>query len=423
MRRSILAGPALAVLFVALCLGTAQAQGYVEKDLVVGGPHADQATKTLKDTNGITHRANFFDENLVNAWGVAESPSSPFWIADNGSGLATLYVVNTVTQTPSQQGQALGLVVSIPPPGDTSATSGSPTGAVFNNTSTLPKAQQEFFISGVEKDCKTPISRPAIFLFATEDGTIVGWNPNVFATGCTSNPMVTTSPFGIIALNHSAKGKGAVYKGLAIATDGNGATFLYAANFRDGRVEKYNGTFGLVDMFTDKTVPDGYAPFNVVLINGELFVTFAVQLQPEKHDDQAGPGNGIVDTFNLSGKMLQRFAEHGALNSPWGVALTPPNFGELGGKLWIGNFGDGHINAYDPGSGKFIGKVRDPDGAPIVIDGLWTIRFGNDGNGGSSKTLYFTAGPNGETDGLFGSLAPSGQNSQGNQNNQGNQQH
>ena len=186
-------------------------------------------------------------------------------------------------------------------------------------------------------------------------------------------------------------------------------TRLYATNFRSGMVEMYDVNFHALTSppaFVDPKLPDSYAPFNIVPINGELFVTFAVQ-NAEKHDDVAGQSHGIVDTFELDGTFRQRFAQHDQLNSPWGVALAPTGFGELGGALWIGNFGNGHINAFDPDSGKFLSKVRDPKGKAILIDGLWTITFGSNlDNGGSANTLYFTAGPNGETDGLFGSLNP-----------------
>jgi uncharacterized protein (TIGR03118 family) len=150
------------------------------------------------------------------------------------------------------------------------------------------------------------------------------------------------------------------------------------------------------------------SPFNVSAINGKLFVTFAVQ-DDAKHDDVAGEGHGIVDTFDLTGNMLQRFAQHGQLNSPWGMALVPQDFGELGGSLWVGNFGNGHIDAYDPDSGNFIGKVRDARGQALVIDGLWAIKVGNGAAGGSNEILYFTAGPNHENDGLFGALTPNSQ--------------
>jgi uncharacterized protein (TIGR03118 family) len=170
-------------------------------------------------------------------------------------------------------------------------------------------------------------------------------------------------------------------------------------------VDIFDPTFATVASFTDPELPRHYAPFNVVAIGDELFVTFAVQ-NDAKHDDVAGEGHGIVDVFEPDGEMRQRFAQHGQLNSPWGAALAPRDFGELGGAVLIGNFGNGHINAFDPDSGRFLGKVRDPKGKLILIDGLWTIMFGNGGNGGATGTLYFTAGPNGEQDGLFGSLNP-----------------
>jgi uncharacterized protein (TIGR03118 family) len=273
-------------------------------------------------------------------------------------------------------------------------------------------------------------------LFATEDGTIVGWSSTLFpatpaglaacqaaATAVTGNPTPNLTPnnTGIIAVDNSARGQGggqgvgtgkgkgnglgAVYKGLAIATDASGATFLYATNFRAGRVEKYDGGFNLVDTFTDRTAPPRYAPFNVSVINGTLFVTFAVQ-DEFRHDDVAGQGNGIVDTFDLSGNNLKRFATGGALNSPWGLAVAPASFGDRGGKLWIGNFGDGNINAFPLAGGSSLPVNQSTTGQPIVIDGLWALKFGNDGNGGSSQTLYFTAGPNHEADGLFGALSP-----------------
>jgi uncharacterized protein (TIGR03118 family) len=307
------------------------------------------------------------------------------------------------------------LVVSIPTPVDLSG--GAPTGTVFNITTLPDPTQGAFMISGVDANgVKT--SAPARFLFATEDGTIVGWNQGVGSSRFSFNGPNGFSTQGIIAVDNSgnnftvpaSSATGAVYKGLAIATDANGQNpRLYVTNFRSGMVEMYDGNFHALTSppaFVDPKLPDSYAPFNVVLINGELFVTFAVQ-NAEKHDDVAGQSHGIVDVFDLDGNLRQRFAQHDQLNSPWGVALAPTGFGELGGALWIGNFGNGHINAFDPETGKFLSKVRDPKGQAILIDGLWTITFGsNNGNGGSANTLYFTAGPNGETDGLFGSLNP-----------------
>jgi uncharacterized protein (TIGR03118 family) len=406
MRRSTLA-TALVAVFISY-IGTPAAVktgGYKTTDLVVN-------KSPLMDKNGISHTGTV-DPNLLNPWGVTETPTgSPFWVSDNAAGVSTLYNVpaiapNSVTINP--------LVVSIPTPVDLLGSSGAPTGTVFNIT-TLPGSTPGFTISGVDANNK-PTSAPARFLFATEDGTIVGWNPGVGSSPASFNGPNGVSTQGIIAVDNSGNNftpnanpkTGAVYKGLAIATDAKGQTRLYATNFRSGMVEMYDVNFNALTSppaFVDPKLPDSYAPFNIVPINGELFVTFAVQ-NAEKHDDVAGQSHGIVDVFDLDGTFRQRFAQHGQLNSPWGVALAPTGFGELGGALWIGNFGNGHINAFDPESGKFLSKVRDPKGKEILIDGLWTITFGsNNGNGGAANTLYFTAGPNGETDGLFGSLNP-----------------
>jgi uncharacterized protein (TIGR03118 family) len=401
MRRSTLATVLVAVFISYLATPAAvKTGGYKTTDLVVN-------KSPLIDKNGVSHTGQVQDPNLVNPWGVTETPTgSPFWISDNNAGVATLYNVpanapNSVTINP--------LVVSIPTPGDPLGRSGAPTGTVFNITTLADPTKGGFMISGVDAHgAKT--SAPARFLFATEDGTIVGWNPGVNPEGFTG----TAGTFGIIAVDNSGNNfdpnanpkTGAVYKGLAIATDANGQTRLYATNFRSGMVDAYDVNFLAVTSFTDPKLPDSFAPFNVAVINGAVFVTFAKQ-DAAKHDPVAGQGHGIVDVFDLDGTFRQRFAQHDQLNSPWGVALAPPGFGELGGALWIGNFGDGRINAFDPESGKFLSKVRDPKGKAILIDGLWAITFGsNNGNGGSANTLYFTAGPNGETDGLFGSLNP-----------------
>jgi uncharacterized protein (TIGR03118 family) len=387
---------ALVVLIGASLLGTTAAgvgTGYVETDLVVN--RQVNNVPTLTDKNGIVHVAKFLDPNLVNPWGVGESATSPFWVSDNGAGVASLY--NTA-------GQPLSLVVAIPAPGDPLGAAGAPTGLVFN----LAQVQNAFEISGVTA-AGAPITAPAVFLFAAEDGTILGWNPGVNPPGVDS---ATAGKHAIIAKDNSASS--ALYKGLAIARDTGGDVFLYATNFRAGTVEVYDGSFQPASSlpsgaFTDPRLPRGYAPFNIVpvTINNvtELFVTFAVQ-DAEKKDDVAGQSHGIVDTFDLSGHLLARFAQHGQLNSPWGVALAPASFGEFGGDLLIGNFGNGHINAFNPTTGEFLGKVRNPHGQAIVIDGLWTVKFGNGGSGGDRDTLYFTAGPNDESDGLFGSLAP-----------------
>jgi uncharacterized protein (TIGR03118 family) len=252
-------------------------------------------------------------------------------------------------------------------------------------------------------------------MFATEDGLIIAWAPTLWPTAdLCANAPTGNSQNAIVAVDNSAvdnpPSDGAVYKGLEISTDG---THLYATNFRQGTVGRYDNSFTLQstpDSFVDPKLPKGYAPFNIRLIQDKLFVTFAVQ-DHAKHDDVAGESHGIVDTFDLTGETHQRFAQHGQLNSPWGLALAPKGFGELAETLWIGNFGNGHIDAYDFDSGRFISKVRSPYGQAIVIDGLWTITFGSGAvSGGDANTLYFTAGPNGELDGLFGALSPSPSN-------------
>jgi len=360
--------------------------GYIETDLVVD--KSVNGVPTLMDANGILHIAKFFDPHLTNPWGIGESTSSPFWISDNGAGVSTLY--NTA-------GMPQALVVSIPAPGQPLGSGGTPTGVAFNIGG---GALGGFKISGLTAG-GLPTSQPAVFLFSTEDGTILGWNPMVNPAGFDPAKAGT---YAIIAA-HPA---GAIYKGLAIATDSAGTTRLYAPNFHAGTVDAFDTSFNLVHTsggFIDTGLKRGYAPFNIVPLAGKLFVTYAVQ-DEDAEDDVAGMSHGIVNTFDLSGHFLQRFVQHGQLNSPWGVALAPAGFGALGGTVWIGNFGNGHINAYDPTTGEFIDKVRNPHGQAIVIDGLWALKVGNGGNGGLSNTIYFTAGPNVEEDGVFGSISP-----------------
>jgi uncharacterized protein (TIGR03118 family) len=407
MRRSTLA-TALVAAFISYLATPAAVKtgGYKPTDLVVN-------KSPLTDKNGIVHSSNQVDPNLLNPWGVTEIPTgSPFWISDNGAGVSTLY--NVPTSAPNTVIPPVPVrVVSIPTPVDLLGRSGAPTGTVFNITTLPDPTKGGFVIKGVDAN-NNPTSAPARFIFATEDGTIVGWNPGVNPEGF---DPAKAGNYGIIARNNSGNNfdpndnpkTGAVYKGLAIATDAKNETRLYVTNFRSGKVEMYNVNWQTLTpppAFVDPKLPDSYAPFNVAVLNGAVFVTYAVQ-DAAKHDDVAGQGHGIVDVFELDGTFRQRFAQHDQLNSPWGVALAPTGFGELGGALWIGNFGNGQINAFDSDSGKFVSKVRDPKGQAILIDGLWTIRFGsNNGNGGAANTLYFTAGPNGETDGLFGSLNP-----------------
>ena len=200
---------------------------------------------------------------------------------------------------------------------------------------------------------------------------------------------------------------GAVYKGLALGNNGTG-NFLYATNFNAGTIDVFDGNFApaaLSGNFTDPNLPAGFAPFGIQNIGGILVVTYAEQ-DASKHDDVPGAGNGYVDEFDMNGNLLKRLVSGGVLNSPWGVAMAPAGFGDLSGDLLVGNFGDGRINAFDPSTGAFLDTLNDGLGAPIVVQGLWGLLFGNGGNGGAQNELFFSAGINDEADGLFGKFVP-----------------
>jgi uncharacterized protein (TIGR03118 family) len=318
--------------------------------------------------------ADMTDPNLVDPWGMSFSGTSPFWVSNHGKGNTTLYssasTTTGVTITP--------LVVTIPP-GAGGATPSTPTGQVNNSTA-------GFLL---------PNGKNASFIFATEDGTVSGWN----------NGAVAAS---IVMIDNSAAGT--VYKGMAIATAAQGP-LLYLANFSYGKIDVLDTNFKLTTVpggFTDINLPAGYAPFNISPMNGNLYVMFAKQ-DPTKKNDLAGVGNGVVDVFDLNGNLLQRLTSGGPLNSPWGVAMAPAAWGAFGGAVLVGNFGDGKINAFDPKSGNLLGTMQDATGKAISIQGLWTLLFGNGGSGGDKNYLYFTAGIfNGDTKvhGLLGSLAP-----------------
>ena len=361
---------ALALLLLALPAAFARASS--------GSQGFYQQTNLVSDIAGV---AKFTDSNLVNPWGLSHSPTSPWWISDNGAGVSTLY---------KGDGTAVPLVVTIPPPaGSPAGTTAAPTGNIFNAVnSTNP---DDFVVSKGGK------SGPSLFIFATEDGTISGWNPNVKPTNA------------ILAVDRSTVGDGAVYKGLTFGRS-NGSDFIYATNFRFGSVEQFDANFHLVRSFTDKKLANTcplpnqcYAPFGIQNIGGKLFVTFALQ-DAAHHDDASGAGHGFVDVFDTNGNLLQRLISHGHLNSPWGLALAPSNFGQFSKALLVGDFGDGLINAYDPNSGAFLGQLTNKRGAAIVIDGLWGLAFGNGASAGETDELFFTAGIGGEAHGLFGKI-------------------
>jgi uncharacterized protein (TIGR03118 family) len=240
---------------------------------------------------------------------------------------------------------------------------------------------------------------PALFIFDSEAGIISAWQPGDGGSAVT------------VVDNSKSK---AVYKGLAMGNTAAG-TFLYATNFHSGFVEMYDSAFKFAGKFTDKTLPAGFAPFGVTNIDGQLYVTFAKQ-DAQKHDDVAGPGNGYVDVFNTSGRLIQHFAAKGALNSPWGVARAPLGFGDASSDILVGNFGDGWINRF-AAKGKYLAPMTTSSGSPIAIGGLWSIQFPNNAWGGARSAnpmaLYFTAGPGGEKDGVFGTLTPADSGSSG----------
>jgi uncharacterized protein (TIGR03118 family) len=309
------------------------------------------------------------DPHLKNGWGVAFNPNGFQWVANNATGTSTLYDGNGVPQS---------LVVTVPGPG---GTQGAPTGIVFSSSN-------DFMVTnGV-------VSGPSRFIFATEDGTISGWAPNVDPT------------HAILAVDNSASN--AVYKGLALAANGNG-NFLYATDFHNGKVAVFDNVFHPATMpgnFSDPHLPVGFAPFGIQNLNGNLYVTYAKQ-DAERHDDVAGPGLGFVNVFNANGQLIGRLASRGPLNAPWGMAIAPADFGIFSNALLVGNFGDGRISAFDVPTGNFLGQMRDADGKRLVIDGLWGIDFGNGILNQPTNALFFAAGPNDESDGLYGRIDPS----------------
>lgn len=315
-------------------------------------------TSNLVTDDQTAHPAVITDANLVNAWGISSSASSPFWVSSNEKGLAVLYRVDPVTNAPTK----VGLEVTIPG-------AGNPTGQAFANVA-----------GNFNGD---------LFLFVSEDGTVSGWRN---ALGTNAETLVLASP-----LNS--------YKGSALATIAGNA-YLYAADFAGAQIDVYKGNAAAPDLagsFTDPGIPAGFAPFNIQKIGNELYVTYA--LVGPTGDDVAGLGNGFVSVFDLQGNFLGRVASQGTLDSPWGVALAPASFRQFAGDLLVGNFGDGHINVFDPSTHDFLGQLLGFDGNPLEIEGLWGLTPGNGGNGGSPQAIYFSAGPDDEGHGLFGVLA------------------
>jgi uncharacterized protein (TIGR03118 family) len=377
----------VSALVVSLFPTLASAQHYQQTNLVSNVP--------------VTPAASVTDPNLQNAWGLVHGPATPWWISNNAGGTSTLYntsglnPANPTTQTPppvlapvtivalNAPGGMPGNGVKIPnAPGQPAP--GSPTAVMYNGSTT------DFLLAP---------GKPAVFLFATEDGTIQGWNSGVNATTA------------IIEVDNSQvpnKNYGAVYKGATIA-EISGSEYILAANFRTGRIDVFDSNFKPVSIpeeaFHDDGIPRGFAPFNVQGVGPNIYVTFAQQ-DSAKHDPVGGAGLGFVVVFDGQGKNIAHL-EHGDwFNAPWGVVLAPADFGEFSHALLVGNFRGGTIAAFNPRTGRSMGNVLNAAGSTVNIDGLWALAFGNGGASGPGSTLFFTAGPDNETNGLFGTLTP-----------------
>ncbi len=356
----------LAMIFVmglGLCVEAGQAdpsKGYRQVNLV-----SDQM-----------HYARKTDSNLRNPWGVVVQPYGRIHVSNNGTGTSTVYRPN---------GKQFSPVIDVPGPGGSGT--GTPTGFVYNDT-------EDFIITSGSK------SAASTFIFATEDGTILGWNADVEAATA------------VLAVDNSGLNPdpGAVYKGIAIGRDG-GNNFIYVTNFRAGVVEVYDANFDFVKSFTDDKIPSGFAPFGIRNIDGKLYVTFAKQ-DADKHDDVAGSGNGYIDIFDTAGTLVKSFASKGELNSPWGLALAPDRFGTFSNAIIVGNFGDGHINAFNQSTGEFLGQMQDLKRNTITIDGVRGLDFGkismdeNSAGVDPRPVLFFAAGTDQGSHGLFGYLRP-----------------
>lgn len=347
-----------ALLVLALTVGAAL---FVVAPLSAAQQTLFKVTPLVSDQPGV---APVTDPDLVNAWGLTSSATSPWWVSDNGTNKSTLY-----TGTGAKQ----GLVVTV---------AGAPTGAVFNSTA-----------SGFQ----LPTGGKALFLFDTENGLVRAWNG---AQGTTAIRVANRSDVD------------AIYKGLALA-DTSAGPRLFAADFHNRRIDVFDTNFMLVPNsgFEDPTLPKSLAPFNVQVIGNRVFVSYAKQ-DEDGEDDVPGPGHGRVNVFDLSGNLLGGITTGaGQLNSPWGLAIAPASFGTFAGDLLVGNFGDGFINVYaETSTNQFthVGKLRGADNRPLQIDGLWALQFGQGGSNGPAGTLFFTAGPGGENHGLFGQINPTG---------------
>jgi uncharacterized protein (TIGR03118 family) len=339
-------------------------------------------TALVSNSSAVVATANKIDANLQNPWGIAVAPGLPFWISDNNSNLSTLYSgigaieTHTITGSPN---------VGIAIPASAAGVQANPTGQVYNGNG-------GFLIP------TTNGQESALFIFDGEGGTIAAWANDSGAAA------VTAYDDGLAnGANH------AVYKGLALGTVG-GATYLYATDLHNGKVDVFDTNFSkpaaMQGKFVDPKLPAGFVPFGIAALNGDLYVTFAKQ-DAAMHDETTGAGLGYVDIFDFSGNLMSQFASAGPLNAPWGIAIAPAGFGSLQGDVLIGNFGDGTINIFSPNGtavANFEGPLMSSSGQPFAFPGLWSLVFGNGDADKPSTTLFYTAGFADQTDGVFGGI-------------------
>lgn len=311
------------------------------------------------------------DPNVVNAWGMAFAPDGAIWVNDNHTGLSTLF---------DGLGAIQKLVVTVPPPIGSDDQS-SPTGIVANAFKSNPTG------SNFDGD---------VFIFATEDGTISGWQGSLGTKA---------------AIRKDNSEDGSIYKGLAQGLTSDGRPHIYATDFHNGAIDVFDAAYTPVTLngkFEDPFIPKGYAPFGIANLEGKLYVSYAKQ-DANAEDDVKGTGHGFIDIFTTDGFFVRRFASRGFLDSPWGLAIAPANFGIVSGKLLVGNQGNGHIPVFDTRSGLPLGELLTRKGlkiSPLVIDGLWGIIDGDGALNAPPNTMYFSAGPDHENHGLFGSITP-----------------
>jgi len=360
---------------------------------------AQHYTETILVSNiPVTGQTPVRDSNLQNPWGLVSSPTSPWWVSNNAGGTATLYDASGLTKSPPAPIAIVPIngtgIVTIPSAPSQNGSPGSPTAVMFNGNTAA------FYLP-------TTGNPAARFIFVTEDGTVQGWAGGAKATIVVDNSVKPSAA------------KGAVYKGATIA-EIDGKEYILAANFRSGRVDVFDSNFNPVKLsdeaFGNRHKGDeddeddedglrGFAPFNIQGIGPNIYVTYAKQ-DTAKHDPVGGTGLGFVDVFSSEGRLLQRLQHGPWLNAPWGIVLTPAEFGEFSHTLLVGNFRGGTIAAFNPLTGRFMGNVLNPDGSVVNIDGLWALEFGNGTGSGPAHTLFFTAGPDLEMDGLLGTLTP-----------------